>query len=460
MLITSFIWVQFLLSAIFFFNFIFKKKIKSIFFIRNVSIKLVFIFGNIFIDMGLVNSEKNNLKDFINFKLILSKSFQPNIYMYTWLKRFYKKFFFLIKKKNKNYYKILKKRLDDCFQYFLYEFFEEQEKNITKNNIKVLSFLPLKLDLNFFKHKIVRFMFKNFNLYYFSYFLKSSSFDKNFNVFFKQQTKIYSNLFLYNQNLKKKFFKKSKFFFNTIIFSSNKNDLFLINLSKFLVSKINYIFFVGLIQIIYYNLSFHQYAMSVYNGFKFDFFILFFSILNLNLLNLKFFEKYNKFLLFYFKKVIYFFKLNLIRFQFFDTSKKFITKSKNGTTIEDSMATKNFKFFSNIVLSRYTLNFYKLYLSNYLNSFTTFTWKNLNSYNIYNNYRIFKLLKFKRFNENISFKYNIKKYSIKNMKQIIFNLIYLIYIYMRSLRISYLYIKFFKRLILSYLIRLCLNLIN
>ena len=101
MLITSFIWVQFLLSAIFFFNFIFKKKIKSIFFIRNVSIKLVFIFGNIFIDMGLVNSEKNNLKDFINFKLILSKSFQPNIYMYTWLKRFYKKFFFLIKKKIK-----------------------------------------------------------------------------------------------------------------------------------------------------------------------------------------------------------------------------------------------------------------------------------------------------------------------------------------------------------------------
>ncbi len=247
--------------------------------------------------------------------------------------------------------------------------------------------------------------------------------------------------------------KEIEFFVNENVF------LFKHKIVGFLQKSISLIF-VGLVQSIQFHTSFKQYSIDIYNGFKVDFFMLFYSNLNLNKMQLKFLEKFHIYVLNRLKRVMLFFKMYSIRFKkvFFSLKKIIKKRPKNDFIVFNN---KNYKIFSNTLLARYSEELYPLFLHSYRNTLTTFSWKEINDLSVLSNFKVYKLLKKKRINN-----YCLILKSIFLKLAFFRNNIFLIFLFInfflkkRFNLLLFLFNLKVRLLFKDLLVFLCLNLIN
>jgi len=378
-------------------------------------------------------------------KIIIIKRIFNNLkkkkFLRFFISNYLKQFFFILKKfkikkfKIKKFKRVLRKRL---------KFFILFKKILFFKKIIFLS------SIRFRKKKII-------------FFIQNHLFKKKKNkgvnkllYLFKIKKKKVLNKFLIN---KKFLYSINLYFLKVKNFSLLNFKYGIIKFKNNFLNKFNLLLYIGIVQIINYNISFKQYSMEIYNGFKFDFFLLFFLNLNLTSLQKKYLFNFEIFLMKFFKPVIKYFKIVVNRFTRFSSLSsykiiKLLNKKYNNFNIYSKY--KTLINLSNNFISRYSLIFYNIFIKSYKNTFIIYSWRNLKNYSILNTFKIYKLLKIKNFMSNI-FKIAINNYN--NFKRLPIILLKIIFnnIIGNLLKLNnYLLIIFLKR----FVFQICLNLIN
>lgn len=393
--------------------------------------------------------------------------------------------------------KYFKKKKNYFFDYKKYSIYSFHKRDLIRNlYTKLNSFFLLKkfyfilpVFFKIFSNNVIKLINYNKN-----YFVNSCA---NFlNYCFKKTGKWTRNLKLYFfRSLLYLKYKKSllfyKIFFNMGLSFKNLNEklkilsenvdsvhncgvFFQLKYYKTFANKIfrfykntiitNSIFlFVGMVQIINYNITFKQYSLEVYNGFKVDLLLLFFTTFFLTKFNFIRLNKFSWFLFKHYKNILYRLK-NKIKelitklFTRFHANvikrKKFFYKHK----LHHKRAKTYLSYYSNQILSSYIGEFSNFFLTSFTNTYNLFSWKNINDYNIINNYKLFKYLKLKRFNKNlIKILYLYNNIILKKL----FNKFFVLVLKLKHFNNKfYLYFYVHKFIIFILTNYLCRNLIN